>query len=232
MEDGMKRLFVFAAIVLLALSVAPAVHGQTAEVIQGTQVRLTLLSGLSTSVAHEGDPFEAVVAEPVSLGNQIVLPAGAKVRGIVSNIQPPKRFALIRGGASMTLTFNSIEVDSRLLPAHMSLLGIYKEAAEGGKIRRDLSEVEGVQVQEKRDVKGYVLDAAIGTGGGSLVGTVFSHVVRGFGIGMIGSAAYIAVKRGKDVQLPAQTGLLVRLDNTMQVPVASTSASVATGTTK
>lgn len=228
----MKRLFVLAAAVLLALSLVPLVHAQTAEVIQGTQVRLTLLNGLSTSVAHEGDPVQAVVAEPVYLGNRMVLPAGAKVRGIVSNIQPAKRFALIRGGASMTLSFNSIEVDSRILLAHMSLLGIYKEVAEGGKIRRDLSEVEGVEIQEKRDVKGYVLDAAVGTGGGSLVGAVFSHVVRGFGIGMIGSAAYIAVKRGKDVQLPAQTGLLVRLDNTVQVPVSSMSASVATGTTK
>lgn len=224
----MKRLSCcLAAVVLLALSLVPAAYAQTAEVMQGTQVRLTLLNGLSTSVAHEGDPFEAVVAEPVYLGNQMVLPAGAKVRGIVSNVEPPKRFALIRGGASLTLTFSSIEIEGRLLPARMSLLGIYKDSAEGGKLRRDLSEVEGVAVQEKRDVKGYVLDAAIGTGGGSLVGEIFSHALRGFGIGIIGSAAYVATKRGKDVELPAQTGLLVRLDNTVWAPVATASATAA-----
>ena len=222
----MKRSTCFAAVALLALSLTPAVHAQAAQVLQGTQVRLTLLNGLSTSVAHEGDPFEAVVAEPVYVGGQLVLPAGAKVHGMVSNIERPKRFALIRGGASMTLTFSSIEVDSRILPARMSLLGIYKDSSEGGKIRRDLKEVEGVAVEEKRDVKGYVLDAAIGTGGGSLVGVVFSHVVRGFGIGLIGSAAYIAAKRGKDVQLPAQSGLLVRLDNTIWVPVTRVGTAV------
>ncbi|MFZ0640760.1 MAG: hypothetical protein WA020_04720 [Candidatus Acidiferrales bacterium] len=220
----MKRSFCFAAAVALALSLVPAVYAQTAQVMQGTQVRLTLLSGLSTGVARDGDPFEAVVSEPVYLGSQMVLPAGAKVHGIVSNVEPPKHFALIRGGASMTLTFSSIEVDNRILPARMSLLGIYKDSDEGGKLRRDLNEVEGVEVQEKRDVKGYVLDATIGTGGGSLVGEVFGHVVRGFGIGLIGSAVYVATKRGKDVQLPAQTGLLVRLDNTVWVPVAAASA--------
>jgi hypothetical protein len=220
----MKRSFCFAAAVILALSLVPAVYAQTAQVMQGTQVRLTLLNGLSTSVAREGDPFEAVVSEPVYLGSQMILPAGAKVHGLVSNVQPPKRFALIRGGASISLTFNSIEVDGRIFPARMSLLGIYKGADEGGKLRRDLNEVEGVEVQERRDIKGYVLDAAIGTGGGSLVGEVFSHVVRGFGIGLIGSAAYVATKRGKDLQLPAQTSLLVRLDNTVWVPVSAPSA--------
>jgi hypothetical protein len=226
----MKRSCCFAAAVVLALSLVPAVHAQTAEVIQGTQVRLTLLNGLSTAIAHEGDPFEALVSEPVYIGGQMVVPSGAKVHGIVSNIELPKRFALVRGGASMTLTFNSMEVQGRILPIRMSLLGIYTDPVSGGKLRRDLSEVEGVSVQEKRDVKGYILDAAIGTGGGSLVGEVFSHVARGFGIGLIGSAAYVAIKRGKDVQLPAQTGLLVRLDNTLWVPVAT--AGAATGAMK
>jgi len=221
----MKRLLSLAAGLSLALLLAPkAVHAQTTELMQGTQVKLILLNGLSTSVARNGDPFIAVVAEPVYLGNQLILPAGAKVHGAVTDVEGPKRFALIRGGASMSLTFSSIEVDSRILPARMSLLGIYKDSSQGGKARKDLKEVEGVAVEEKRDVKGYVLDAAIGTGGGSLVGVIFSHVVRGFGIGMIGSAAYIATKRGKDVELPAQTGMLVRLDNTVWVPMTRTAA--------
>ncbi|MGB6876664.1 MAG: hypothetical protein WBD87_11585 [Candidatus Acidiferrales bacterium] len=50
---------------------------------------------------------------------------------------------------------------------------------------------------------------------GALVSEVFSRVVRGFGIGMVGSAVYVAAKRGKDVQLPAQAELLARLDDTV-----------------
>lgn len=225
----MKRFVSLLAILAAGLFVAPTVHAQTAEVMQGTQVRLTLLNGLSTSVARPGDPFTAVVSEPVFFNNQMVLPAGAKVHGMVTNVDPPKRFALIRGGASMTLNFKSIEIASRIFPVRMSLLGIYRDAAEGGKARKDLSEVEGVAVEQKRDIKGYVKDAAIGGGGGSLVGLVFSNVARGFGIGMIGSAAYITLKRGKDVVLPAQTGMLVRLDNSVWVPTMQPGATSSGG---
>lgn len=227
----MKRSFCCAAMVVLALSLVPAVHAQTAQVMQGTQVRLTLLNNLSTHVTREGDAFTAVISEPVYLGSQLLLPAGAKVHGVVSNIEAARHFALFRSGASMSLVFNSIEIDSRLLPARMSLLGVYTDPADGGKIRRDLNEVEGVSIEEKRDVKGYIRDATIGTGGATAVGAVFSHVVRGFGIGLIGSAAYVVTKRGKDVELPAQSRLLVRVDNTMWVP-APTASSTITGALK
>lgn len=216
----MKRSILFVLAASLSLCLAPTVHSQTVELMQGTQVRLTLLNGLSSSVARTGDPFVATVAEPVYLGNQLILPAGAKVHGTVTNIQRPKRFSMFRGGASMYLNFSSIEVDSRILPARMSLINIYKGSSESGKVRKDLREVEGVAVEQKHDVKRDILDVGIGTGGGSLVGVVFSHVARGFGIGMIGGAAYIMVKKGKDVELPAQTGMLVRLDNTVWVPVS------------
>ncbi|HEV2195014.1 MAG TPA: hypothetical protein VGR55_05505 [Candidatus Acidoferrum sp.] len=216
----MKRSILFVLAASLSLCLAPTVHSQTVELMQGTQVRLTLLNGLSSSVARTGDPFVATVAEPVYLGSQLILPAGAKVHGTVTNIQRPKRFSMFRGGASMYLNFSSIEVDSRILPARMSLISIYKGSPEGGRVRRDLRKVEGVAVEQKHDVKRDILDVGIGTGGGSLVGAVFSHVARGFGIGMIGGAAYIMVKKGKDVELPAQTGMLVRLDNTVWVPVS------------
>jgi hypothetical protein len=56
-----------------------------------------------------------------------------------------------------------------------------------------------------------------------LVGVIFSNVARGLGIGLAGSAAYIVARKGKEVDLPAQTGMLVRMDNTITVPVATTS---------
>jgi hypothetical protein len=47
--------------------------------------------------------------------------------------------------------------------------------------------------------------------------------VRGFGLGLAGSAAYIAVRKGKEVELPAQTGILIRMDSTITVPVMNAS---------
>lgn len=215
----MKRFTVslFAAS-LLAMFVTPAVWAQNNQVLPGTQVRLTLVNGLSTSVAHDGDPFTAVVAEPVFIGNQMVLPAGAVVHGEIADVNRPKLFSMFRGGASMNLVFRSVEVQSRIFPAQMSILALYSGGSDSEKSRKDLKTVEGVVIQERRDIKSDVTDVALGTGGGSLVGAIFSHVVRGTVIGLVGSSAYIMAKKGKDVELPAQTGVLVRMDSTLQLP--------------
>lgn len=197
---------------------ARAAQAQSNQVITGTQVRLSLMTGLSTSVAHEGDPFTAIVAEPVFIGSQMVLPAGARIHGQVTNITRPKFFSMIRGGASMNLTFKSIEIESRIFPVQMSILALYSGGATSGKTRGDLKTVEGVVIEEKHDVKSDILDVSIGVGGGSLVGAIFSHVVRGTVIGLVGSSAYIVAKKGKDVELPAQTGFLVRMDSNVSLP--------------
>ena len=60
----------------------------------------------------------------------------------------------------------------------------------------------------------------MGTGAGSLVGVLFSNVTRGTIFGLVGTSAYICAKKGKDVELPAQTGMLVRMDSTITLPPA------------
>lgn len=214
----MKSVITICAVVLIALSLTPAVHAQSTELIPGTQVRLTLVNGLSTRVAHDGDPFTAIVAEPVFSGNQLILPAGAKVHGTVSAVDHPKMFSMFRGGASMNLVFNSIEVESRIFPAKMSILSIYNGGTDTDKQRKDLRTVEGEAIEQRQGVKADVEDVAIGTAGGSTVGLIFSHVLRGTVIGLVGGGAYVVAKKGKDVELPAQTGLLVRMDSTLSLP--------------
>jgi len=214
----MKRLTVVCAAVLVALFLTPAVHAQSNQIVPGTQVRLSLLNGLSTSVARSGDPFTAVVSEPVFVGNELILPAGAKVHGTITSVERPKLFSMFRGGASMNLAFTSIEVQSRIFPARMSILSIYGGGNDASKRRKDLKTIEGEVVQENHNIKGDVTAVAIGTGGGAGAGMIFSHVVRGTVIGLVGSGAYIATKKGKEVELPAQTNMLVRMDSTLSLP--------------
>ena len=214
----MKRLAAFLAAVAVLLALTPAVHAQSAQLIPGTQMRLSLVNGLSTSVAHDGDPFTAIVEEPVFSGSTMILPAGAKIHGTVSNVTRPKLFSIFRGGASMNINFTSIEIASRIFPARMSILSLYSGATDSGKRRKDVKTVEGVVVEEKHDIKGDVEDVALGTGGGSAVGAVFSHVIRGTVIGLAGGAAYIVARKGKEVELPAQTGMLVRMDSIVSLP--------------
>src|SRR5260370_1106990 len=212
---------------LAAAVVGTAASGSYAEprkVIQGTRVHLTLLGGISRAVAKDGDPFVAVVAEPVYLGSQLLLPAGTRVNGIITTVEKARRFSIFRGQAYMNLTFRSIEVDSRLIPVQMSIITIEQPHGQAdGKRRKDVKIEEGQVVEEKHDIKGDIVGATIGTGGGTLVGVVFSHAARGFGLGLAGSAAYIVARKGKDLELPPQTGMLIRMDNTITVPVTSAS---------
>jgi len=214
----MKRLISVSALLSAMLWLTPAVHAQSTVVQPGTQVRLTMVSGLTTAVAKDGDPFTAIVAEPVFSGNQLILPAGSKIHGTVTSVTRPKWFAMERGGASMNLVFNSVEVQSRIFPAQMSILSLYTGSADDTKKRKDLKTTEGVVVEEKRDIKGDIMTGGLGTGAGALVGVLFSNVVRGTVLGLVGTSVYIVAKKGKDVELPAQTGMLVRMDSAVTLP--------------
>lgn len=221
MKTFLSSLLAFA----LVCSAAPSSFGEPPhQVLPGTPVRLTLLSYVSTASSRDGDPFVAVVAEPVSLGDQLLIPAGTRVNGIVRAVSPPRRFSVLRGQPYVSLTFRSLEIESRLIPIQMSVLSIEQPGGPtGGKQRKDIKIAEGQVVQGKHDYKGDVVAATVGVGGGTLAGAVFSHAVRGFGIGMAGSAAYVVACKGKDVEIPAQSSLLVRVDNTVTVPVARSS---------
>lgn len=215
----MKRFMAICAALACSVAASPSVHAQAQarQVIPGTEVRLSLTNELDSRVARVGDPFTAVVTEPVFSGTNLVLPAGAIVHGRITSVQRPRWFSAFRGGASINLVFDSVEVDSRLFPARMSIINIYGSGADIGR-RKDLTTIEGEVVQEHQSVKGDVMDAAMGTAGGATMGLVFSRVMRGTIFGLVGSGAYIAARKGKDVELPAKTGLIVRMDSNLALP--------------
>ncbi len=222
----MKGVISIGLAVCLFFAAALPVQSQSNQLVQGTQIHLVLLNGLSTSVARDGDPFTAVVSEPVYIGGQLVLPAGAHVHGQVGTVVKPKRFSLFRGQAAMILTFRSIEVDHREIPVRMSILAIQDPSAQSsGRKRKDMKLEEGQVVQAKPDIKGDIVFVGLGTSGGTVVGAIFSHVVRGLAFGLIGSTTYVMARKGKGVELPAQTGMLVRLDNNITLPTVSAQVS-------
>ncbi len=221
----MKRIVIcfsisFAVFVLMFSAAAIPARAQSHELLQGTEVHLRLLTNLSTADAKSGDPFVAEVTQPVSVDSQIVLPAGARVRGVVGGVIHTRHFSIFRGQSAMSLSFREIVVDSRIFPAKMSILrleGPLTETREG-KRRKDVKIDEGQVVEAKHDVKGDVVGGALGLGGGTVVGALFSNVSRGVGFGLIGAAVYIVERKGKEVDLPAQTTIRVRMDNTVTLP--------------
>ncbi len=203
----------------LLCSTAPASYAEPRQVVPGTQVRLHIVSSISTTTSRSGDPFVAVVSEPVFIGNTLLIPAGTRVNGIINTVERARHFSIFRGQAYMDLTFRSLEIDSRIVPVRMSILALEQPSSDrDGRRRKDVKIDEGQIIQEKHDYKGDIVGGSIGAGGGALVGLIFSNVARGFGFGLAGSAAYIVARKGKEVDLPAETGMLVRIDNGVTLP--------------
>jgi hypothetical protein len=229
----MKTVLSVVLAVAVFFSSAPAAYSEPHQIAPGTQVRLHIVSGIGTTVSRSGDPFVAVVSEPVFIGNTLLIPAGTRVNGIVNNVERARHFSIFRGQAYMDVTFRSLEMDSRIVPVQMSLLAIEQPSNDrDARRRKDVKIDEGQIIQEKHDYRGDIEGASFGTGGGALVGLIFSNVVRGFGIGLAGSAAYIVARKGKEVDLPAQTGIVVRIDGGLTVPgVVGTPDTVPAGPT-
>lgn len=220
-----KNVFVSISIGICLLVSSPlATRAQNAQVLKGTPIRLTLLNSLSTSASRDGDPFAAIVTEPVYYGGRLVLPAGTRVNGELGTVARSRHFPTFRGQAYLNLMFRSIEIDSRLIPVQMSILALENPSGHGSNRRKDVKVIEGQVLEAKRDLKGDLVSGAIGTGGSTLLGAIFGHVTRGFGIGIAGSAAYVVARKGRDVEVPAQTVMSVRLDNTLSLPVVASAA--------
>jgi hypothetical protein len=220
------------AFALVCTAAPPTYAAPSRQVVQGTEVHLTLITPISSSSSKEGDPFVAVLAQPITFDSRILLPAGTRINGVVGSIQKAKAFSLFRGQAYMSLEFKTIEVDSRLIPIQMSILAIGQPRVDSySKPRKDMKITEGEVLQEKHDYKGDAIGMAVGGGGGSLLGAIFSNVGRGIGLGFAAGAVYVVARKGKEIDLPANSGMLTRMDSTIDVSFLAASNEPAADST-
>jgi hypothetical protein len=96
----------------------PATAELTPEVPVGTAIVIRLQSPLSSVSAHSGDPFQALLDQPILLDNRTVLPSGIVVRGRVLAAKPGE----LQEPGYLRLTLSSILVDNRTLDVHTSSL--------------------------------------------------------------------------------------------------------------
>jgi hypothetical protein len=161
---------------------------------EGTEIQVRLEQPLSSRTAQVEDRFETSVAVPVQLNGRAVIPAGTRVRGIVTAVQRGER--LVKGGR-LDLRLDSIYLDDRT--------------------RRDLR-ASVVSLHENLDLHG---DNARRAGIGAVLGGVIGKVIggtKGAIIGaVLGGGGALAAKLGEDVELPAGTILTVRLERALDV---------------
>lgn len=184
---------------------------------EGTEIRLILHTSIDTKINQEGDRLICTVQEPVFLEGVEVIPAGSRVHGRIASIRTPRRFPS-RGG-QLVLAFDSIEVPgSGNVPVSGSLWDLYNpdEYADDEQAPEvDIGEEGELKASGPRKLK-RAASILGGAGAGAAAG---GGVGAAIGVAVGAGVAFVWFK-GKQVELPAGLGVIMRVDRgvTLSVP--------------
>ncbi|MEO5896282.1 MAG: hypothetical protein ABIS06_11315 [Vicinamibacterales bacterium] len=161
--------------------------GSQSVIPEGQEVDVRLQSVLSSDTAQVEDRFEATTVVDLYRDNDVLIPAGSVLRGVVRTVDKATRTD--RKGA-LTVSFDQVTVRGRTYPMRGTV----------------------TQAIESEGVKGEASKIGAGAGVGAIIGGILGGV-KGALLGvLIGGGGTIAATEGKDVTLPAGTVLRVRLD--------------------
>ena len=165
--------------------------GRAGEVPEGAEIDVRLSEPLSSETATIEQRFEAVTAADVYQDDRLLIPAGSRVRGVVSSVDSASRTD--RRG-SMTLAFDQITINGR----NYAMRGTLTEVLKADK-DNEVAKIGG----------GAGVGAIIGGLLGGLKGAILGAV--------IGAGGTIAATEGSDVKLDAGTILRLRLDEPLRI---------------
>lgn len=175
----------------------PVVHMVT--VPAGTVLSLAVDTPLNSKVAQVGDGFMATIVEPIEVGGQEVIPAGAMVEGKVTEAVAAKRGA---GNAKLALSFDVLKLKNGY---QTNIVGSFREKTASKK-KKDAAIIGG------------------SAAGGALLGRILGKDTKGAVVGaLVGGGIGTAVvmgKEGEQVKIPANTPFEIQLEEAIQVPVS------------
>jgi hypothetical protein len=162
------------------------------EVPAGTELDVRLERELNSDTAQVEDRFTATTLADLYQGNNVLIPAGSTLRGVISSVQKASRTE--RKGA-LTVAFDQLTVNGRSYPIHGTV----------------------TQALESEGIKGEIAKIGAGAGVGAVIGGILGGA-KGALLGiLIGGGGTIAATEGKDVKLPAGTVLRVRMEQPVQI---------------
>jgi hypothetical protein len=164
-----------------------------------TEIRATLDTPLSTKTSKVGDRFTATVSAPVrdSIGN-IIVPAGSKLNGQVSESANEKIADAIKDMGHLDLRFTDIQLPNGTdVPLSATLISVHN-------------------IKPAPRTESPTQSSAIGANLG-LAGA-FGPPLRGLAVGTEAGGGYVLATNGKQVNLPAECGLRLRVDRNTPLP--------------
>jgi len=197
-------------------TISPAPNG--ADVIAAnTEMHAALDTPLSSKVSKPGDRFTATITDPVRGSNgAVIIPPGARVEGEVADLEQTNAITALRDKPQLSLRFRDIVLPTgQTLPLAATLVSVN---STNGKNTKKADE-EG-HVQAGTQGKDVAKDAGTGNGIAGPGSLNFGAPLKGLAVGALAGGGYILPTKGKQVSLPAQTGMVIRLDQ----PISGTTA--------
>jgi Bacterial conjugation TrbI-like protein len=182
---------------------------QGGPIATGTEIRAVLDTPLSTRTARQGDRFTATVSQTVrgSDGSEAI-PAGARIEGEVVDAEEGKGVSTAHGRGKLSMRFNDITLPGgQSVPFAATLISVHNTNGREAKSSDDESEtISGARGKD------MMKNTGADTGIGALTGLIFGTPLRGLAVGTLSGGGYVLSVKSKDVDLPAQTGMVIRLD--------------------
>jgi hypothetical protein len=207
------RKFLGSLSVLLLAAAAWAQSG--ISVPEGTPLKVSLQTTISTFSSKVGDPFQGRISEAVVVAGKTVIPAGATIEGRVTKLSEPRR---IKGKPSISIfpehlilpsgerfILNAVLVDTNIPGADVNEEGQFKGP---GHDRGDQIEVAG------GTGAGMLLGGLIGGGPGLLIGGA---------VGAGATSTHWLIQRRSAV-LPSGTELMLELSRPMTISMTTAGA--------
>lgn len=162
----------------------------------GTSLHLTVQTTASSDANNEGDPIEAKLSSPIVVDDVEVLPAGAIVRGVISNATPAGK---VKGVASLGLHFTSI-------------------AAHDDRYQISANWAAQAESEKKKDAAKIGVGAGIGAAIGAIAGGG-KGAATGAAIGGGAGTALVLSQAGKPVVVSSGANITAKLANNVEVKV-------------
>ena len=173
-----------------------------AHISSGTTIRASLDTPLSTRTSKVGDRFTATVTAPIvdSSGNLIV-PIGSKVNGQITDTSDERLATAIKGVGHLNLRFTNVQLaNGNDIPINATLLSVHKPQPA-----RSLGD-NGLQ------------PATTSVASSTALSRAFGPPMKGVAVGNSSGGGYVLSTSGKQVDLPADCGLRLRVDREVSVP--------------
>ncbi|HVN81214.1 MAG TPA: YMGG-like glycine zipper-containing protein [Terriglobia bacterium] len=211
MKTEVLRSYLVALGLTLASSNSLAQATQSYTVPDGTRIQAKLESTINSRTNRQGDRFSAKVIESVMLEGKEVIPAGTTLEGRVAEVKPASR---ARSKGEINLTYERL-----IFPNGVSetIVASASELSESEKEQIDRKEgtIKGESTQ-KRDAGEVAGGAAAGAGIGAIAGGGKGAAI-GAGVGGLIGLADSLRRKGKEVELPAGTKMVIRLDRPLTI---------------